>query len=218
MWPIKGREEHSTLFNTTIFKDVTKDVPGERVYSDQCMWQVLRRANPRSDPSVATLDVTSSTMGMDSSSTTVRIVVLCRECLLARAIGALPHLGAEDDSIERFCLSSAQNTCTLPRMDRAKMRNPKAASFVRLSTHSLTGFHALNLSPHDARRATDADPASGPGIDDTATSRSIHPYHARPRTVDGSDAPADSLQRLGCVQPQHSARAIAPRGYADRGA
>ena len=33
------------------------------------------------DPSVATLDVTSSTMGMDSSSTTVRIVVLCRECV-----------------------------------------------------------------------------------------------------------------------------------------
>ena len=37
MWPIKGREEHSTLFDTTIFKDFTKDVPGERVYSDQCM-------------------------------------------------------------------------------------------------------------------------------------------------------------------------------------
>ena len=34
MWPIKGREEHSTLFDTTIFKNVTKDVPGERVYSD----------------------------------------------------------------------------------------------------------------------------------------------------------------------------------------
>ena len=47
MWPIKGREEHSTLFDTTIFKNFTKDVPGERVYSDQCMagaetrkWQV----------------------------------------------------------------------------------------------------------------------------------------------------------------------------------
>ena len=37
MWPIKGREEHSTLFDTTIFKNFTKDVPGERVYSDQCM-------------------------------------------------------------------------------------------------------------------------------------------------------------------------------------
>ena len=37
MWPIKGREEHSTLFDTTIFKEFTKDVPGERVYSDQCM-------------------------------------------------------------------------------------------------------------------------------------------------------------------------------------
>ena len=36
---------------------------------------------PMEDPSVATLDVTSSTMGMDSSSTTVRIVVLCRECV-----------------------------------------------------------------------------------------------------------------------------------------
>ena len=79
--------------------------------------------------------------------------------------------------------------------------------------------YSLNLSPHDARRATDAaDPASGLGLNETATSRSIHPYHARPRTVDGSDAPADSLQRLGCVQPQHSARAIAPRGYKDRGA
>ena len=37
MWPIKGREEHSTLFDITIFKNFTKDVPGERVYSDQCM-------------------------------------------------------------------------------------------------------------------------------------------------------------------------------------
>ena len=36
---------------------------------------------PMEDPSVATLDVTPSTMGMDSSSTTVRIVVLCRECV-----------------------------------------------------------------------------------------------------------------------------------------
>ena len=36
---------------------------------------------PMEDPSVATLDVTSSTMGVDSSSTTVRIVVLCRECV-----------------------------------------------------------------------------------------------------------------------------------------
>eukprot|EP00964_Phaeocystis_antarctica_P151608 scaffold119260_cov45-Phaeocystis_antarctica.AAC.1 len=46
-----------------------------------------------------------------------------------------------------------------PNGHRAKMRNPKAASVVRLSTHSLLAAHALNLSPHDARRATDADPA-----------------------------------------------------------
>ena len=36
MWPIKGREEHSTLFETTLFRDFTKTVPGERVISDQC--------------------------------------------------------------------------------------------------------------------------------------------------------------------------------------
>ena len=36
MWPIKGREAHSTLFETTMFLNFTKDVPGERVFSDQC--------------------------------------------------------------------------------------------------------------------------------------------------------------------------------------
>ena len=36
MWPIKGREEHSTLFETTLFKDFAKKVPGECVISDQC--------------------------------------------------------------------------------------------------------------------------------------------------------------------------------------
>ena len=36
MWPIRGREAHSTLFETTIFRDFTNDVPGERVFSDQC--------------------------------------------------------------------------------------------------------------------------------------------------------------------------------------
>ena len=36
MWPIKGREEHSTLFETTLFRDFAKNVPGERVISDQC--------------------------------------------------------------------------------------------------------------------------------------------------------------------------------------
>ena len=38
MWPIKGREKHSTLFDTDIFKAFTKDVPGERCYCDQCMF------------------------------------------------------------------------------------------------------------------------------------------------------------------------------------
>ena len=37
MWPIRGREKHSTLFDTTIFKNFIKDVPGDRVYTDQCM-------------------------------------------------------------------------------------------------------------------------------------------------------------------------------------
>eukprot|EP00964_Phaeocystis_antarctica_P002124 scaffold1115_cov95-Phaeocystis_antarctica.AAC.2 len=79
----------------------------------------------------------------------------------------------------------------------------------------------MNLSPHDARRATDADPASGPGIDDTATSRVPAPSTRTTLALAPSTDPmprADSLQRLGCVQPQHSARAIAPRGYKDRGA
>ena len=81
----------------------------------------------------------------------------------------------------------------------------------------LLAAHALNLSPHDARRATDADPASGPGIDDTATSRSIHSYRDLPRAVAGVDAPAESFSTIRCVQPQHSARTIAPRSYKDRG-
>ena len=37
LWPIKGREEHSTLFDTSLFKSFTEDVRGEIVYSDQCM-------------------------------------------------------------------------------------------------------------------------------------------------------------------------------------
>ena len=37
MWPIRGREKHSTLFDTTIFKDFRKDVPGDLVFCDQCM-------------------------------------------------------------------------------------------------------------------------------------------------------------------------------------
>ena len=37
LWPIKGREEHSTLFDTSLFKSFADDVRGEIVYSDQCM-------------------------------------------------------------------------------------------------------------------------------------------------------------------------------------
>ena len=43
LWPIKGREKHSTLFETTIFLDFTKDVPGERVFTDQCMFGAATR-------------------------------------------------------------------------------------------------------------------------------------------------------------------------------
>ena len=37
LWPIKGREEHSTLYDTSLFKEFANDVPGEVVYSDQCV-------------------------------------------------------------------------------------------------------------------------------------------------------------------------------------
>ena len=37
MWPIVGREEHSTLYDTDVFKAFASDVPGDIVYSDQCM-------------------------------------------------------------------------------------------------------------------------------------------------------------------------------------
>ena len=88
----------------------------------------------------------------------------------------------------------------------------------RLRTHSFYWLlNALELSPHDARRATDADPASGPWLNDTATSRPILTYHDLPRAVAGVDAPAESLSAIGCVQPQHSERTIAPRSYKDRG-
>ena len=36
--------------------------------------------------------------------------------------------------------------------------------------------HAEDLAPHDARCAAAADSASGPGLDDTATSRPIHSH------------------------------------------
>ena len=78
--------------------------------------------------------------------------------------------------------------------------------------------HADKLSPHDARRATDDDPVSGPGIDDTATSRSIQSYHDLPRAVEAVEGLAESFSAIGCVQLQHSARTIAPRGYKVRGA
>ena len=32
LWPIKGREEHSTLFDTSLFKSFAEDVRGEIVY------------------------------------------------------------------------------------------------------------------------------------------------------------------------------------------
>ena len=43
--------------------------------------RVVLGTSPMEDPLVAALDVTSSTSGMDSSSTTVRTVVLCKECV-----------------------------------------------------------------------------------------------------------------------------------------
>ena len=43
--------------------------------------KVVLGTPPMEDPLVATLDVTSSTTGVDSSSTTVRTMVLCKECV-----------------------------------------------------------------------------------------------------------------------------------------
>ena len=59
--------------------------------------------------------------------------------------------------------------------------------------------------------------APGSTLNDTATSRSILSYHDLPRAVAGVDAPAESFSAIGCVQPQHSERTIAPRSYKDRG-
>jgi hypothetical protein len=78
--------------------------------------------------------------------------------------------------------------------------------------------HADKPSPHDARRVTDVDPPSGPGLNDTATSCSIQWYRCLPLAVAGIDAPAESFSAIGCVQPQHSARTISPRSCTDRGA
>ena len=36
-WPIKGRELHSTFFDTTIFKNFSNQVEGDFVYADLCM-------------------------------------------------------------------------------------------------------------------------------------------------------------------------------------
>ena len=61
--------------------------------------------------------------------------------------------------------------------------------------------HAEDLAPHDARRAAASDSASGPGLDDTATSRSIQSCHDLPLATEEADAPADSFSATGCVQP-----------------
>ena len=75
-------------------------------------------------------------------------------------------------------------------MDRAKNQIvPKPFLNCAWNAFTLLAAHALSLSPHDARRATDADPVSGPGIDDTVTSRPVDLYHARPRSLDGGQMP-----------------------------
>ena len=43
MWPIKGREKHSTFFDTDIFKKFKEEVPGDFVYCDLCMTGALSR-------------------------------------------------------------------------------------------------------------------------------------------------------------------------------
>ena len=81
MWPIKGREEHSTLFDTTLFKTFAKDVPGDIVYSDQCMtgadtrkttqWYCNLRALPKAIKFIGELICPGLEGGHDHSATSL---------------------------------------------------------------------------------------------------------------------------------------------------
>lgn len=68
------------------------------------------------------------------------------------------------------------------------------------------------------RRPTDADPASDPGIDETAASSPVDLYHARPRALDGSTARPDKAGASGVLTCSHSPSLIFTLARADRGA
>ena len=59
--------------------------------------------------------------------------------------------------------------------------------------------HAEDLAPRVSGRAIDADPASEPGIDDTAASRAVDLHNTRPRAVDDGDAHHDFVGNIRCA-------------------
>ena len=105
-----------------------------------------------------------------------------------------------------------------PEWTGRKIRLPKPFLNCAWNAFTLLAAHALSLSPHDARRATDADPVSGPGIDDTVTSRPVDLYHARPRSLDGSDARPDKAGASGVLTCSHSPSLVFTPPRADPGA
>ena len=83
-----------------------------------------------------------------------------------------------------------------PRMDRAEKAPDALASLARYRLR--TAMPTCPLFP-GVRRPTDADPASDPGTDETVTSRPVDLYHARPRSLDGSDARPDKAGASGVL-------------------
>ena len=72
---------------------------------------------------------------------------------------------------------------------------------------------AEDLAPLVLQRATDADPASAPGTDDSATSGVSDVPRAPPHAADGGGAPNDFAGDIGCAHPLPKLPARAP-GFA----
>ena len=106
-----------------------------------------------------------------------------------------------------------------PPSGQGEKSRPRGELQLRLRSreHSKLPCRQAPLFPR-LRRPTDADPASDPGIDETVTSRPVDLYHARPRSLDGSDARPDKAGASGVLTCSHSPSLIFTPPRVDPGA
>ena len=97
-----------------------------------------------------------------------------------------------------------------PSIEARARRAPSRASQSKLPWRKAPLFPRLRLPTH-------ADPASDPGIDETAAFCSVDLYHARPRSLDGSIARPDKAGASGVFTCSHSPSLIFTTPRVDRG-